>query len=264
MKLQEFGIEIDANTEKAKRMSAKALDLDPGLSEAHSENGWALMYSYDFRGAEAEFKNAIQLNPSDSDAHNGYSVILELRRRWDEALEHIETAERLNPLSPVLYWNHATAYYFMGDYRRALELFKRSVALGGSGGRADVAFMYGKLKMFEEMRREYEAWVELRKDSWPLAEKAARAWMAFLEDDKETFRGLLHELETHVGEVGMDAYAIAQGYFYLGENDKGFDWLERSYSRREVSLPSITVDPPLDGVRNDPRYLDLVKKLGLD
>jgi TolB-like protein len=265
VKLIEFGIEIGANIEKAKRMSAKALELDPGLADAHTINGWALKISYDFRGAEDEFKKAIQLNPSDADAHNGYSGILEMRRRWDEALEHYETAEGLDPLQPVFYWNHGWVYYERGDYHRALELFKRAVELGGSNSRASVAFAYGKMKMFEEMRREYEAWVELRKDSWPLAEKAAGAWMARLEDDKETFRGLLHELETHVGEEnGMDAYAIASGYFYLGENDSGFEWLERSYSRREFGLPGITVDPALDGVRNDPRYLGLVKRLGLE
>jgi TolB-like protein len=264
-KLAEFGIEISANKEKGKRMSARALELDPELAEAHSQNGWSLMSSYDFRGAEDEFKKAIQLNPSDADAHNGYSGILELRRRWDEALEHIERAEGLNPLHPVVYWNHAWIYYYKGDYHRALELFKRAVDLGGSGMRLSVAFMYGKMKMFEEMRREYEAWVELRKDSWPLAERAARAWMAFFEDDKETFRGLLHELETHVGEEnGMDAYTIAEGYFYLGENDSGFEWLERSYSRRESSLPNVTNDDFFDGVRTDPRYLGLMKRLGLD
>jgi TolB-like protein len=265
VKLTEFGIEIDANIEKAKRMCAKALELDPGLAEAHSQNGWALMNSYDFRGAEDELKKAIRLNPSDSDAHNGYHAVLLLRRRWDEALEHIETAEGLDPLSPVLCWNHGMVCYYRGDYSRALELLKRAVDLGGSHMRVSVAFMYGKMKMFEEMRREYEAWVQLRKGSWPLAEKLARAQMAYLEDDKETFRGLLSELETHFGEEnGTNAYGIATGHFYLGENDKGFDWLERSYSRREVDLQNITVETLPDGVRDDPRYLDLVKRLGLD
>jgi hypothetical protein len=125
--------------------------------------------------------------------------------------------------------------------------------------------MYGKMKMFGEMRGEYEAWVQLRKGSWPLAEKAAHAEMAYLEDDRETLRGLLPELETHVEEEhGMDANEIAGYYFYLGEDDKGFDWLERSYSRREVSLLGIAIRPYFDGVRSDPRYVDLLKRLGLD
>jgi hypothetical protein len=80
------------------------------------------------------------------------------------------------------------------------------------------------------------------------------------------FRELLPECETHVGEENgvIDACEIASYYFYLGENEKGFEWLERSYSRREVSLLWITVLPDFDRVRTDPRYLDLLKRLGLE
>jgi tetratricopeptide (TPR) repeat protein len=220
---------------------------------------------YDFRGAEDELKRAIQLKPSDVNAHNGYQYILLLRRRWGEALEHLETVVGLDPLSPVFCTNHGSYYYNRGDYPRALELYKRAVDLGGINTRASVAFIHGKMKMFEEMKREYETWIKLRKDSWPLAEKYARAQMAYLEDEKETLKGLLPELESHVEEEqGIDASEIALCYFYLGENDKGFDWLERSYSRREFGLPVITITPDFDNIRDDPRYLDLVKRLGLD
>jgi tetratricopeptide (TPR) repeat protein len=231
------------------------------------------MYSYDIKRAEDEFKKAIQLKPSDAGAHNGYCCTLLYRLKWDEAFEHIETAMGLNPLSPELCANHGRDYYMTGDYHRALELFERAVDLGGSNERADVAFMYGKMKMFEEMRHEYAAWVELRKDSRPLADKAARAQMAYLEDDKETLRGLLPELEAHVGEEnGIDTLfpgytpmvIIAGYYFYLGENDKGFECLERGYSRKEPLLLDITNWPAFGGVRTDPRYLNLLKRLGLD
>jgi tetratricopeptide (TPR) repeat protein len=265
VKLAEFGVEISANLEKTKRMNAKALELDPGLAEAHSSNGWALMYSYDIRGAEAEFNKAIQLKPSDANAHNGYHLLLLLRHRWDKALEHIEAAVGLDPLSPVLCANHGWHYYYRGDYRRALELCKRAVELGGSDVQNEVAFLYGKMKMFEEMKHEYKAWVELCKDSFPLAETLARARMAYFEDNKETVRRLLPELEAHVGgEEGTNAWKIASYYFYLGENDKGFEWLERSYFRRETTLLWITFDPDFGGIRTDPRYLDLLKRLGLN
>ena len=272
-KLTEFGIETGANIEKAKKMSTKALELDPGLAEAYGSYGWALMYSYDLRRAEDEFKKAIQLKPSDANAHSGYYFIMQLRHKWEKALEHIETAVGLNPLSPELYANEAWHYYYGGDYRRALELFKQSVDLGGDNKRTDLATMYGRMKMYEEMRSEYATWVKLRRDSYPLAEKVVRAQMAYLEDDKETLRELLPELEAHVGEEnGMGALLpstnpmiqLAMYYFYLGDNDKGFDRLERSYSRREQDLPWITLYPDFDSVRTDARYLDLVKRLGLD
>jgi TolB-like protein len=144
VKLTEFGVEISANLEKAKRMSARALELDSGLAEAHSSNGYALMYSYDMKGAEDEFKKAIQLKPSDAHAHLCYHFVLLFRHRWDEALEHIEAAVGLDPLSPQLCGVYGSDYYYRGDYRRALELGKRAVELGGSNVQADVAFLYGR------------------------------------------------------------------------------------------------------------------------
>ena len=120
------------------------------------------------------------------------------------------------------------------------------------------------MRMFEEMRREYKIWVELCKDSYPFVEKYARISIAYLEGDKEMVRRLLPEFEAHFGEEeGPLAMGIARHYFRLGENDKGFEWLERSYSRRESWLLWVTVDPDFDGIRTDQRYLDLVKRLGL-
>lgn len=118
--------------------------------------------------------------------------------------------------------------------------------------------------MFEEMSREYKAWVELLQVSSPLTETYARVNIAYLEDDKEMVRKILPELEAHFGEEESPlAIGIARHYFRLGENDKGFEWLERSYSRRESWLLWVTVDPDFDGIRTDSRYLDLVKRLGL-
>jgi len=263
-KFHEFGIGIGANAEKAKRMSARALELDPGLAEAHSAYGTALMYGYDISGAEDEFRKAIQSKPSDTSAHNGYYWILSFRHRWDEALEHIETAVGLDPLSPLLAMNHAAFYYYRGDYSKALELYQRSVDLGGSTARASVASTYGRMRRFEEMTREYEAWVDLRRGSLPLAEEYARLNIARFRNDNEAFRKLLRGIESHFGEEnGPAGYEIASDYFYLGEKDKGFEWLEHSYSRREHILLWITIHPDLGGVRTDPRYLDLLKRLGL-
>jgi len=92
----------------------------------------------------------------------------------------------------------------------------------------------------------------------------AEEGIAYFENDDGTLRKLLPELEAHFQDVGMNAIEIAGLHFHLNENDKGFEWLERSYSRQEPFLPEITYNPDLDGVRNDPRYFDLLKRLGLE
>jgi TolB-like protein/class 3 adenylate cyclase len=266
VKLAEWGIEIEANVGRARSMASKALELDPGLADAHSVNGWALMYDYEVGKAEEEFRRAIELKPSDASAHNGYCIVMQCRHRWDDALKHIERAVELDPLSPVLCGNHGWYYvYSKRDYQRALELCKRAVELGGSQYLASVAFLYGKMRMFDDMKREYAAWVELVRGSWPLAETIAHLWMAYFEDDKETVRSLLPKLEARFGKDHyIDAMSLASGHLYLKEDDKGFEWLECSYSRREPTLLWVSVDPSFDSVRTDSRYLNLLKRLGVD
>jgi hypothetical protein len=121
--------------------------------------------------------------------------------------------------------------------------------------------------MYADMRREFAAYVELEKGSFPLARVITDFDTAYWENDRQTCRNLLHQAETLLGKETLlvafpSALMIAVSYFGLGENDKGFEWLERSYSRREDLLPTIKFEPELDGVRNDPRYLDLLKRLG--
>jgi hypothetical protein len=89
-------------------------------------------------------------------------------------------------------------------------------------------------------------------------------YSAYFKGDKETVKRLLPELEAYPKETGAWATDIADFHFFLGEVDKGFEWLERAYSKRERTLLIIQCDWFLDGVRTDPRYLDLLKRLGLD
>jgi hypothetical protein len=122
------------------------------------------------------------------------------------------------------------------------------------------------MRMFDEMRREYAIYFDLFQGSYPHLRTGIDADIAVLEDDTQALRRLLPDLEAHLqdGSTGWDAYGIAGAYFHLGENEKGFEWLERSYSRKEDSLLYIQVSAYFDNVRTDPRYLDLLKRLGLD
>ncbi|MGD1055558.1 MAG: adenylate/guanylate cyclase domain-containing protein [Nitrososphaerales archaeon] len=264
-----WNIDLEASMEKAKTMVARALELDPGLAEAHATKGSLHHDEYDPRLAEEEFKRAIELKPSYAMAHSWYFMMLTAQLRWDEALEHIEKALELDPLSPIINFNHGAFYWARREYGRAIEPMRKATELGFTYGHSVIGYSYGKMKMFDDMRREYATHVELLRNSSPIARIAAEADIAYLEDDRQTVRRLLPELETHYQDVGTQmlragAVWIAGFYFYLGESDKGFEWLERSYSRREFFLQTITYDPQLDGIRTDPRYLDLLKRVGLE
>jgi hypothetical protein len=133
-----------------------------------------------------------------------------------------------------------------------------------TGAHGDLAIAYGRLGMYDDMRREAAILVEQLQDSFPLVRTVADAWVAHLEDDVQALRGLLPELEANVQDVGINAHDIAMFHFSLGETDKGFDWLEYSFSRKESDLMFIKLDSELDRVRADPRYIDFLKRLGLE
>jgi TolB-like protein len=259
-----WGDDPEANLEKAKMTVGKALELDAELAEALASRAMLLFDEYDFRQAEEEFRKTIQLKPSYAIAHMWYFILLNYQMRWDEAQGQIEKALELDPLSPIIHFNHGAYYTSKREYSRAIEPFRRAIELGYAPAHGMLAWSYGRMKMIDVAKREYSVWVELNKDSVPLAQLYADMSMALLTDDKKTVSKLLLEEEAHFhDERGPGAFSISAIHFYLGEKDMGFEWLEKSYSKEEFALTGIQVDEFLDGVRSDPRYLDLVKRLGL-
>jgi TolB-like protein len=264
--LKDWGFDMEANLEKARNMVARALELDPGLAEAHTTKGLMLRDEHNLRLAEKEFRDAIELKPSYATAHQWYFLLLLCQLRWDEALNQIEKAVELDPLSPVINYNHGIYYYARRDYGRAIELFRKVTALDPSYPPVHVLMIsvYGRMKMYDDMRGEIAIVRGLLKGVYPsILDGWLKMAIARWEDDKETLRKLLPEAEAHVNEPGHIEVTIASYYFYLGEIDKGFEWLERAYTVKE-DLSDIKYDPDCDGVRSDPRYLDLLKRLGLD
>jgi hypothetical protein len=144
-------------------------------------------------------------------------------------------------------------------------LFKRVIELDPSYPpvHVELVLTYGILKMLDDMKREATTVVELLKGTYPVVQTLMDCLVARYEDDKETVRRLIPDVEAHINEPGHTASFLASFYFYLGENDKGLKFMELAYARGE-DISGVRWDPDLDNVRSDPRYLDLLKKLGLD
>lgn len=259
-----WNIDPAVNLTKAKAMVEMALRLDPELAEAHTTKGFVLREEYNLNGAEEEYRRAIELRPSYATAHQWYFWILRSELRWEEALREIERAAELDPLSPIISQNHGDYYFSRREYAKALELYRKALELGSAEVHGPMAAAYGLMKMYEEMRREAEAYALTMESVFPGVRTFVDAYGAYFEDDKEALRKLLPELETLALKFNVNATGIADLHFYIGDNDKGFEWLELSYSRRESSLLDIQWDRDLDHIRTDPRYLDLLKRLGLD
>jgi serine/threonine-protein kinase len=258
----------EENLAKAKALLEKALQLDPMLAEAHTTLGLVHFSEYDLRRAEEEFKKAIELKPSYATAHQWYYFVLLEELRWDEALKEIEKAVELDPLSGIIVINLGWYYHARRDFSKAAEKYRIAVELGVEVAHGSLFWAYGMMKMYDQMDKEAEAYARYIQDIFPRIRTNIDAYRAYFKGDKETIRRLLPELEAHPKETNTDATIIADFHFFLGDVDKGFEWLERAYSKREGDLLDIQWDWDLDGVRTDPRYLDpryldLLKRLGL-
>jgi TolB-like protein len=262
--LRSWNIDFDKNQEVAKAMVAKALELDPELAEAHATMGMVAQSEYDLRQAEKEYRKAIELKPSYATAHERYFILLAAQLRWDEALEQIERAMELDPLSPATNLDYGNYHACRRDYARAIEPFKKAAELGYYNAQWALGSAYGRMEMYDDMRREFATLSNIVQDAVPVGRLRIDVQTAYLENDKQTLRRLLPELETHYQDIGQSACACACYRFFLGEKDKGFEWLERAYSRREDDLVYVKLIEDLDSIRDDPRYLDILKRLGLD
>ena len=260
-----FGMDVDRNRRAAEAMLKRALELDPDLAEAHASRGVTSLSEYHVREAEEEFKKAIESKPSYANAHLWYAQLLIAQLRWDEAIHHMEKAVELDPFSQIFCLVHTFLYEAKRDYGTSLELAKRAAELNPKDGSShfELAWLYGKLKLFDDMKREAGIGVSLVKDSHPHAEEGAKAMMAYLEDDRETVRRMLPKLKKHLRETFTTIRFISDLSFYLGDTDTGFEWLGRSFSAMESDLIYVKSNEFLDGVRTDERYLSFLGRLGL-
>jgi TolB-like protein/KaiC/GvpD/RAD55 family RecA-like ATPase/Tfp pilus assembly protein PilF len=257
-------IDMEENLAKAKAMVERALQLDQALAEAHTNLGFVYREGYDLRRAEEEYRKAIELKPSYATAHQWYFRVLLPELRWDEALKEIEKAVELDPLSGLMIGNLGWYYYARRDFSKAAEKFKIEAELGYEVVHYNLFHAYGMMKMYDQMEKEAEAFARYYQDIAPRIRTYIDVFRAYFKGDKETVRRLLPELEAYPKETFTAATEIAGFHFFLGDVAKGFEWLERAYSGREGNLLDIQWLWLFDGVRTDPRYRDLLKRLGLD
>lgn len=255
-----YGRSADTHEEYRKSIEAinKALALDKNLPEAYSalcDN--KMYYEYDFAGAETACRRALELDPNSSLAHQVYSRYLNSRGRADEALSEIKTAIELEPTSFHNQRNLGVSLYFARRYEEAAAQFKRVIAMD-----KNYVSTYRWLLFALEMQgNEREAFEWFMKS--PQLERQDEETVRALQTIFQTsgWKGILsRRLEEF--EKGEEVYFNAAAYnARTGNKDKAFEYLEKSYERRELWMANLQVEPMLDSLRDDPRYHDLVKRV---
>ncbi len=249
---------------KVKEAALKALEIDDMLAEAYVTLAQIeRRYDYNWAAAERTYKHAIELDPNYATAHHWYGYDLMCVERYDEAIQEIKRAHELDPLSLVINRNLGQVLYRAGRYEEALEVLNKTLEMDPTF--SSTHFYLGSIYL--RMSRYEDALMEFQKEK-----EYARGWVARADawigvaymklGQREKTQEILDELIKRSEQTYVQATIIAMLYFILEEDDKGFQWLEKGYEEYDSFLRLIRTDKIFDRVRSDPRFREIVRKMG--
>lgn len=249
---------------KAKTSATKALEIDENLAEGHAARGWALFaYDWDWAGAEKELQRAIELNPGYATAHQWYCHLMVYQGRHSDALAEVQRTLELDPLSLVMNSNAAYVHILAHSFEEAERKANRALELEANF--APIHLFLGRV--YEETGRFDEA-VDAFGKSVAISGGAAR-YLSGLGHGYGAAgriaeaREVLAELDAMAQRRYVSAYDFATIHAGLGEKEAVFGWLEKAYEERSTWLAMLKADSRFDPLHSDPRFQDLVRRLGL-
>ena len=265
--LPNYGAQPSESVTKANAATRKALELDATLARLHTVLGRNEMrYEWDFAGGETEFKRAFELDPNDATAHQWYaSTIAQIGGREREALAEINRAHELDPLSPSIIYSIGEIHVIARHYDEAIARCKKLADENPTFAVAHrcLYHAYWGKRMYLQAIDELKVYGELARD---------RSTSEFASAMEQGFRtggwrsALAKGIQTRKTQRGtgyQSAYQIAQLYAELGDKAQAFMWLNTAFQERDTWLVELKTDFVLDPIRSDPRFVELVRKVGL-
>jgi tetratricopeptide (TPR) repeat protein len=249
---------------KGRVAALRALELDPGLSEAHMALGFIKMwFDRDWVGGGAELRKAIELNPNDPMAHVNYGAYLGLLGKEGESLAELQEARHLDPLSPVIAWNLVSVHRSFRRFDAALAEVQRLIELhpGFGPARDQIGSVYVDLGRYEEgiatLRQRLDSTdAQIPKVMADLVRACA------LAGKTAEARSLIAELVRLSERSYVPPGDVAFAYASLGDLDPAFHWLDRSVREGPVELRDLKIGPRWDPLRADPRFAGLLRRIG--
>jgi serine/threonine protein kinase/tetratricopeptide (TPR) repeat protein len=247
---------------KIRSAAQRAIELDPTLAEPHAALAVLKEQTWDWAGAEAEYRRAIGLNPNDATSHHWYAVLLQNLGRTKEALAENEKALALDPASPQISANHAGLLVDMHRYEDAMAEVNRLIAANPEfpvyyAVRSDVYWRLGNQDAFVA-----DLTMVMKKSGRP---ERAEAFAAGYRKAKlkGACTALIELLKDESQKEYISPYEIAVDYAAMGDRDHTFEWLEKAYTERSGRMEYVKIENVLQPFRSDPRYIDLLKRMGL-
>jgi TolB-like protein/DNA-binding winged helix-turn-helix (wHTH) protein/Tfp pilus assembly protein PilF len=247
---------------QAKAAAIKALELDSTLGEAHNSLAFVLDgFDWDFESAGKEFQRAIELNPGYATAHHWYAWHLSLLGRYDDAIAEMRKAENLDPLSLIINADLAELLVLAHSYDESIRQSRKTIEMDPNFALAhnQLAQAYLQKHMYDEAVAELKTAVQLSGGAPAFIASLARAYVASGKQSEAI--KLLGDLKKRSNPTYSNAAEIAMIYASLGDTDQAMNWLEKGYDER--FNPGVLLRPGFDPLRSDPRFQELVHRVGL-
>jgi serine/threonine protein kinase/tetratricopeptide (TPR) repeat protein len=253
---------------KAKAAAMKALELDDTLAEAHAALAYTVFFAdWDWPSAEREFKRAIELNPNSALSHNGYGVYLNTRGRFNESIAEAQRAQELDPLSPEIatqlgfvYLNTRRYDESIAHFQKALDLYPNAAVIRGA-----LAWAYAMKRMYPQALAEYDKIADQEKSVATENQSVAcgLGWVYAVSGRRADALKIAQEFRDLSKHAYVDFDLVAEIYAGLGDKDETFRLLEKAYQQHSPTMSFLGIDPFWYGIRSDPRYADLLRRIGL-
>jgi len=248
---------------KARDAALKALRIDPSVAEAHTSLALvAENYDYDWQTAEREFKQAIQLDPGYGTAHQWYAECLSWQGRFEEAFAESERARQLDPLSVIIARDHGTILYFSRQYDRAIEQFRAVREMD-----PDFPPTGTLIGAYVQKRQFADALAEVERLRTRVDELWYRSYLAYVFGRSGQQAQAMHALARveHLARYLRPEQTLPVLIAYVGTDrkDEAIALLQKDYAEHSSLVITLKVEPFYDPMRSDPRFQDLLRKVGL-
>jgi len=248
---------------QAAKYAQKALELDPDLAHGHLTLGAvSFLGDWNWTLAESHIRRAIELNPSDAEAHRTYAYYLAALGREEEALAEVQRSQELDPLYITTQITAGWVFYYDGQYDQAITQCKKALELdpNSAGGYDCLGLSYLAKGMYEQAIAACMQAVMLSKSAPSRAVGLGQAY-ALAGRTSEAQR-ISHDLRDLSAHTYVPPFLLAKLHMALGEQKQALTRLEEAYERRDPGLTWLKVERAFDPLRHDSRFQDLFHRIG--
>jgi TolB-like protein/DNA-binding winged helix-turn-helix (wHTH) protein/Tfp pilus assembly protein PilF len=254
----------DEALKKSEEMAHKALSLDNNLAEAHAVLADNMTtYQWNWAGAEPEYKRAIELNPNYAQVRQWYAEYLNAMGRPQEAIAQIQQAHDIDPVSLITNAVMGRVYFMARQYDQAIAQCKKTIEMNPGFARS---YLY-LARIYEQKQMYPEAWMNYRKSRVLMGyetESQVEPLPSKTLDAQSYWKQRLAWAQDDLKHGRKASFDLAVAYSYLGDKNRAFQWLEKSYQEHSAWMAELKINPMNDPLRSDPRFEALVKRMKLE